>query len=160
MSVETAFGPLILSSSLTEQKQHFCFPALTCTYWFCTVPVSAAWMQVTTPAELWKCSCHLHWGEQQRWGTFPPSLSSGRKSLQGSLQKALLLPQQLLLLQPPEEAPGTTGADRFLKTHLPNTQSVCCVSVSLSWGWGSVFQTACLDNRGVTPELPNVQFLF
>lgn len=36
------------------------------------MPVSTAWMQVTKPAEFWKCSCHLHSGKQQRWGTFSP----------------------------------------------------------------------------------------
>lgn len=56
--------------------------------------------------------------------------------------------------------PGMAGAERLLKTHQPKTQSLWCVSVSLSWGWGLVSQTACLDNCGATPELPNVQFLF
>lgn len=135
------------------------FPCLHVPYWFCTVPVPAAWTQVIKPAEFWECSCHSTVGNSKDEEPFPSSLTSGRKSL--SLQK--------------EEAATAAIASPFSWGHCLawkkqtsswkltcSTHRVCgvSVSVSLSWGWSLVFQTACLANCGAIPELPNVQLLF
>lgn len=103
------------------------FPCLNVSYWFCTVPVPAAWTQVTKPGNSGSAAATPTVGNSKDEEPFPSSLTSGRKSLQGSLQ----LPQRLLLLHPPEGV-ARHGRSREAPENSPaqHTESVLCVSVT------------------------------
>lgn len=100
------------------------------------------------------------WGIAKMRNLFPPASPVGGRACRVPCRKHCCSHSSHCFSILLRRLPGMEGADRLLETHLPNTQSLCCVSVPLSWGRGLVCQTACLGNCGATPELPHVQLLF
>lgn len=99
------------------------------------------------------------WGIAKMRNLFPPASPVGGRACRVPCRK-LLLPQQLLLLHPPEKA-AWQGRSRQALENPPaqHPDSVPCVSAT-QLRMGLVFHAACLDNCGATPELPHVQLLF
>lgn len=94
------------------------------------------------------------WGTAEMRNLFPPASPVGGRACRVPCRKHCCCPSSCCCSILMRRLPGREGADRPLKTHLPNTGSVLCVSVTqLRMGLG-------LSNCGATPELPHVQLLF